>query len=226
MGVNRVILTALSAVTISSAASAQLAPGRSGSSSQYTFTGPQAWNDLASFGACYASYERESALKLVSTEAGTIEEAKTYKQLFKMPDQRCLGDLSSLTVPWQYVRGAVAEGFYTKRIPVPANLAVTAPPVREKVKNMSDMAVCYVGAHPDKARALIEGTRPGSKQSNAALEAMIPDLVACIPPNPAHTPQFDFMIVRYRIAEALWRLGMVRSRSSSIQGQGKQIRNA
>ena len=205
-------------VLASSPSSAQVAPGRSGTSSAYTITGQQVWNELASFGSCYASSEQENALKLVSTPAGTIEEAKVYKALFTSADQGCLGDLSSMSVPWQYVRGAVAEGFYVKRIPVPANLAVSVAVPREDVKNFSDMAVCYVGAHSDKARALIEGTRPGSKSETAALEAMLPDLIACTPPNPANSPQFDPLIVRYRIAEALWRMGMVKSQSGSAAG--------
>jgi hypothetical protein len=215
----RILLMTL--VLYSSASSAQIAPGRSGSSSMYTITGQQAWNELADFGTCYASSEREKALKLVSTPAGTIEEAKVYKALFKSADQGCLGDLSSMSVPWQYVRGAVAEGFYAKRIPVPANLAISSPMAREKVKNISDMATCYVGSHADQARALIEATRPGSKKESAALEVMFPDLVACIPPNPANSPQFDPMIVRFRIAEALWRLGMVKGQSGSSAEAGK-----
>jgi hypothetical protein len=47
---------------------------------------------------------------------------------------------------------------------------------------------------------------------------MLPDLIACIPPNPANNPQFDPMIVRYRIAEAMWRLGMVKGQSGSSAG--------
>ena len=211
----------LALIILSSAASGQVAPGRSGTSSQTTISGQQVWNELATFGACYASQQQADALKLVGTPAGTVEEAKVYKQLFTSADQGCLGDISSMSVPWQYVRGAVAEGFYVKRIPVPANLAVTTPMPREKVQNFSDMAVCYVRAHADKSRALIEGTRPGSKKEREALQAMMPDLIACTPPNPANNPQFDPLIVRYRIAEALWRLGMVKSQSSSSGGAAK-----
>jgi len=208
----------LALVLCSSAAPAQMAPGRSGTSSQVTITGQQAWNELADFGECYASSEQANALKLVSTPAGTIDEAKVYKALFQSPDQGCLGDISSMSVPWQYVRGAVAEGFYTKRIPVPANLAVATPMAREKVTNLSEMALCYAGGHAAGARSLIENTRPGSKQQEKAIDAMLQDLVACIPPNPANNPQFDPMIVRYRIAEALWRLGMVKGQPGSSAG--------
>ena len=86
----------LALVLCSSAASAQMAPGRSGTSSQVTITGQQAWNELADFGECYASSEQANALKLVSTPAGTIDEAKVYKALFQSPDQGCLGDISSM----------------------------------------------------------------------------------------------------------------------------------
>jgi hypothetical protein len=198
-------------IALSSAAAAQLAPGRSGMSSQQTITGQIVWTELASFGACYASSEREKALKLVSTPAGTIHEAKVYKELFRKADQMCLGDLSSMSVPWQFVRGAVAEGFYAKRIPVPANLAASGPMLPENAKSLSDVALCYAGRHPEAARALIESTRPGTKKESEAIDAMMPELANCLPSNLPKAPEFDTMLIRYRIAEALWRLGMVRS---------------
>ena len=76
----------------------------------------------------------------------------------------------------------------------------------------------HPAAHAAGARSLIENTRPGSKQQEKAIDAMLQDLVACIPPNPANNPQFDPMIVRYRIAEALWRLGIVKGQPGSSAG--------
>jgi hypothetical protein len=200
----------------SSVATAQIAPGQSGHSSQRYFSGQVAWDTLTEFGNCYASREREQALQLVSTPPGSLDEAKTYKRLFRKADQGCLGDVSSLSVPWQFVRGAVAEGFFQKRIPVPANLATTVPMLPENTKSLSDVALCYVARHPEQARALVETTRPGTKKESEAISAMMDGMAECLPPNLPEAPQFDTMLIRFRIAEALWRRGMVRSESGPV----------
>ena len=201
----------LALVAVPSAANAQLAPGRSGISTQQTFGGQMAWDVLVEFGNCYASREQAKALELVSTPAGSLEEAKIYKRLFRKADQGCLGDISSLSVPWQFVRGAVAEGFYQKRIQVPASLTVTTPMLPENALTLSDIATCYVARNPDPARVLVETTRPGTKKEFEAVSALMPGMAECLPANLPKAPQFDTMLIRFRIAEALWRLGMVRS---------------
>jgi hypothetical protein len=215
------ILLCIALLVSSSVASAQLAPGQSGHSSHQTFTGSVAWDALAYFGSCYASREQKKALDLVSTAPGSLEEAKTYKRLFTKPNVSCLRDLSSLSVPWQYVRGSVAEGFYQKGIPVPANLAVTTPMLPEKAVTLSDVAICYVGRHPDAAKTLIETTAPGSKKESQAIDALMPRMAECLPSNLPEAPQFDTMLIRFRIAEALWRLGMVRGAAGSSAAAAK-----
>ena len=103
-----VVLAAL--LPIPSAASAQLAGGRSGSSSERWITGGrEVFDDLNEFGRCFAARQTKEALRLVRPEAGSADEARVYKALFSK-EQACLGDLAGLAVPWQYVRGAVAEG--------------------------------------------------------------------------------------------------------------------
>ena len=202
----------LAALTAASPAAAQdqYGGGHSGITTQYTYTGSGAWKDLNSFGACFAKRQTKDALRLVQTDAGSADEAQVYKALFSK-EQYCLGDLSGLTVPWKFVRGAVAEGLFTERMPVPPTL--TAPPQmpRERVQSVMDAAICYAKQHPVDARRLIELTAPDSKEEAAAIEALEADFSACLPPNMPQHFSIDGILLRYRIAEALWRLGMVHS---------------
>ena len=193
----------------STAAIAQLAPGQSGSSTQSYSNGPEVWDDLAEFGKCYASIERKEALVLVSTRPGSMEELQTYKRLFRKPYQSCLADVTSMSFSPFLVRGAIAEGLYRKKVPVPANLAVTSIPSREQVTNFGEAAICYVARHRDAAQSLVDGTHPGSKKEADAVMAMSDGISECIPPNAKKTLALDTTPLRFRLAEALWRLGIV-----------------
>jgi hypothetical protein len=193
----------------STAAIAQLATGQSGSSTQSYSNGPEVWDDLAEFGKCYASMERKDALVLVATRPGSMEELQTYKRLFRKPYQSCLADVTSLTVSPFMVRGTIAEGLYHKRIPVPAALAVTVPPSRDQVQNLGDAAICYAARHREATQSLVDGTRPGSKKEADAIAAMSGGFSECIPPNAKKTLALDTTLIRFRLAEALWRLGIL-----------------
>ena len=107
------------------------------------------------------------------------------------------------------VRGAIAEGLYRKKIPVPANLAVTSIPSREQVTNFGEAAICYVARHRDAAQSLVDGTHPGSKKEADAVMAMSDGISECIPPNAKKTLALDTTPLRFRLAEALRRLGIV-----------------
>jgi hypothetical protein len=193
-----------------SMAAAQIAPGHSGVSTEWSFSGREALDDLNAFGECFASKQTKDAIRLVSTPPGSVEEARVYKQLFSK-EQGCLGDLNWLSVPWQYVRGAVGEGFYARAVPVPAELALPRDLPPAKVQSVMDAATCYAGKHPDDARALVERTKPNTKEQAAAIEAHWPDFEACLPSNMPVGFKFDTLVLRYRIAEALWRQGWVHS---------------
>ena len=201
----------LAAVAATSPVAAQqYGTGQSGIITEYTYTGSGAWRDLDAFGQCFAKRQTKDAMKLVQTDAGSAEEARVYKELFSK-EQFCLGDLSGLTVPWKFVRGAVGEGLYSGKVPVPASLAAPRQMPREKVQSVMDAAVCYASQHPSDARHLVESTDPDSKEEAAAIEALSPDFGACLPPNLPQKFSIDGILLRYRIAEALWRLGLVHS---------------
>ena len=199
------------ALAVPSMAAAQLAPGRSGTSTEWSFSGRAAFDDLNAFGQCFASEQTKDAIRLVSTAPGSVEEARVYKKLFSK-EQSCLGDLTGLSVPWQYVRGAVGEGFYARAMAVPPELALPRDLAPAKVQSVMDAATCYAGKHPDDARTLVEQTKPGTKEQAAAFDAHWSDFEACLPSTMPVGFKFDTLILRYRIAEALWREGWVHSK--------------
>jgi hypothetical protein len=204
----RAILLAVAAgASLASPAAAQIAPGRSGSSSMSYLGEKEIWPVVSEFGSCYAEVNRLDALKLIATVPNSASEAQTYRKLFTKPYQSCLGDVTSMGgMAIGMIRGAIAEGLYKKRIALPANLMLTAP-APGQIRNLSHAALCYAAAHPDAARALIAQTKPGSRKEFDAIVAMMPDFRRCIPQGALNT-QFDATQIRFRIAEALLRTGV------------------
>jgi hypothetical protein len=192
-------------------ASAQFDPGsHSGYSSERTYSGRAIFDDLSAFGGCFATSQSKDALKLLATEPGSVDEVRVYKQLFSK-ETGCLGDLNFISMPWQYVRGAIGEGSYIRRAPLPPAYAAPHSLQPAKVQSIMDAAICYADKHPTEARALIEGTKPETKEESAAMDALWPNVEACLPPNTPKEFKIDSLILRYRIGEALWRLGWVHS---------------
>jgi hypothetical protein len=201
------ILVTLAALTFFvEPASAQIASGRSGSSSMTYFGGQEVWDTLGEFGTCYALREKPAAYQLVATRGGSVEEAAVYKRLFRNQNQLCLGDVSQLSVNHQLVRGAIAEGLYRQSVPVPETLAVRVAPTSEQVRNFGDTALCYAAKHPAEAKALV-ATRVGSKAEDQAVTAALPNFKPCIPSGAKRRLQVDVTLIRFRVAEALWKLG-------------------
>ena len=188
-------------------AAGQIAPGRSGSSSMSYLGEKEIWPVLSEFGSCYAEVNRLDALKLIATVPNSPAEAQTYRKLFTRPYQSCLGDVTSMGgMSIGMIRGAIAEGLYRKRVPLPANLMLSTP-APAQIRNLSHASLCYAAAHPDAARALVGQTRPGSRKEFDAVVAMMPDFRRCIPQG-ARSTQFDATQIRFRIAEALLRTGV------------------
>ncbi|HEX8239596.1 MAG TPA: hypothetical protein VF574_07640 [Allosphingosinicella sp.] len=203
----RLAIVAASAVAagLAAPAAAQIAPGYSGSSSMTYLGEDQIWDVVSEFGTCYAGTSKAEALMLVATEPNSAAETATYRKLFRKPYQSCLGDVSSLQgIAISMIRGAIAEGLYRKKIPIPANLMQPVP-AAGTVHNLSQASLCYVAGHPDRARALIATTRPGSKKEFEAVTALMDDFTRCIPAG-ARNLQFNATQIRFRLAEALLRL--------------------
>jgi hypothetical protein len=199
-------LTALAVLLGSASAGAQIAPGRSGQSSMSSFGGQEAWDTLAEFGDCFASRQRTEALQLVSTKPDSVEEVDAYTRIFKHQNQSCLSLASEMRMPYQMVRGVIAEGLYWRAVPVPPALAVVNAPNVSQVRNFMDAALCFTAMHRDQVRSLLGTTKLGTKKEDQAITAIMADIGSCIPSN-ARAISISSSMVRVRLAEAMWRLG-------------------
>lgn len=197
---------ALAVLAVASPAAAQLAPGQSGTSTTRYVEGDEVWRALTDFADCYASERTPKALELVSTPAGSVEEVRTYKRLFRDGDN-CLRLVDTMNINFQMVRGAIAEGLYRRAVPVPAALAVVRAPTIAQVRTFAEAALCFTGVNRAAVANLIASTRPGSKAEDQALDRLLPGVVASCVPEKARSLKLAGTLIRYRLAEALWRLG-------------------
>lgn len=165
----------------------------------------EVWPILATYGSCYAGQNKTDAFELLATEPGSVEEVKTYKKLFSKPYQSCLGEVTNLSLPYTMVRGAIAEGLYKKRVPIPASLVVTPPASGARIKNLAEAARCFTASHRAEVARLIATTKVGSKEEAAAVDAIMPQFAECIPAG-ARQLSVASTQVRYRLVEALLRL--------------------
>ena len=187
-------------------AAAQLATGRSGSSSMTYLDASQIWPILDVYGACYAMRNKGAAFQLLATQPNSPEEAKVYRKLFAKPYQSCLGDVTALTgVPISMVRGAIAEGLYRKKVAVPAELIAGPLPADRRAKNLAEAARCYTASNPGKVKSLLSDTKVATKEEAAAVEALMPHFAQCIPAG-ARQLSVASTQIRYRLAEALLRM--------------------
>jgi hypothetical protein len=190
---------------LGSPAAAQLAEGRSGTSTMSYLRDDEIMGVLSGFGICYAEQNKADAFSLIATQPNSPAETATYRKLFRKPYQSCLGDVVEMRgMAISMIRGAIAEGLYRKKIPIPANLIASVPAVGQ-IHNLSQASLCYAASHAEQARQLIAGTKPGSRKEYEAVVAMMPDFRRCIPPGASNT-QFDVTQIRFRVAEALLRL--------------------
>lgn len=195
------VLLAAAAIGGVQGASAQLAPGRSGTSTMEYLNREASMAALIDFGECYAASDTRKALRLIATEPSSRAEAATYISLFRNADLDCLGDVTSMSADLPLVRGAIAEGFYRRRVPMPPEMMQSAPALAQ-VRSLSDAARCYVATHREQVRALLE-TRPGSRKEFDAVNALSEDLFACVPAGARF--KFSATVIRFRLAEALIR---------------------
>ena len=195
----------LAAALAAQSAPAQVAPGRSGSSTlRVVEDDGEAWRTLVAFGTCYAARSTANALALIATEPGSREEEQTYRRLFSRDNQICLGGNTELRMPLAMVRGAIAEGLYERGVALPPNL-IQAPPRAGSIRTLSEAARCYVAAHRERVHALAADTRAGSRGEHEALSAVAPGFFRCVPET-ARDRQFDPTLIRYRLIEAALRM--------------------
>lgn len=187
---------------LASPASAQLSNGASGSSTMFYLSNEEGMKEVVGFGDCYAKEQPEKALRLIATRPASREEAQTYVSLFKKHYQSCLGDVTRLSADLAIIRGAIAQGLYKRKVPVPAAIMQTAP-APAQVRNLSDAARCYVASHREEARSLVAETKVGSRKEYDAVVKLMPDFRKCVPGGAK--AEFTVTLVRFRLAEALLR---------------------
>ena len=165
--------------------------------------GDEAMRTLAAWGDCYAGHNTDRALTLIATHPGSREEAGTMRRLLSH-NQGCLGGGDEMRMPIIYVRGAIAEGLYKRGVPLPAELTQTVP-APGTARTLSEASRCYIAGHRDQVQNLIEHTAPGSESEFEVLSAMADDFFRCLP-EAVRGVRLHPTQVRFRLAEALWRL--------------------
>jgi hypothetical protein len=188
-------------------ATAQVGVGRSGFSTVQSMNAREYWDAVFWFGRCFARTSQPIALDLLASEPLSREEQAIFARVFNGQESNCLNAVLQLSMAQPHIRGAIAEGFIRDGPPPPARLLVTAPPAGVTIHNITEAARCYTATHAAEVRALIMETRPASSQELAAIQRMGPDFLQCVPPE-ARGYRFNTTDLRYRLAEALLRLGL------------------
>jgi hypothetical protein len=185
---------------IAAPASAQISGGRSGMSTSAPMTNVRAYQELRSFGVCFAETQRKSALSIIATDPGSAEEGKILRKFIYGERASCLFGGTKMSMPAIFARGAVAEGLLASG-GVPATYYLTAPAAGE-AKDLHGVARCYTNEHRGEVRNLL-ATKPGSPEEVKAVAALWNDFRTCMP---GLNVRLNAPWIRFLLAEALLRL--------------------
>jgi hypothetical protein len=204
--VGRLATTILIAAALAGAwspTSAQLAPGRSGTSTTSYMSSSEGLRELQFFGDCFARKNKKDALAVLATRPTSREEAAIFAKIFRIDNQLCMSSGTSVDAPNTYIRGVIAEGWLRSGQPLPESHLL--PPAKAaSVRNLSDAARCHAEAVPDQVIALIR-TPIGSLEEERLVDAAMDGIKACLPPGVQ--VRNDTSVFRFRLAEGLLRLG-------------------
>ena len=189
------------AIALAAPAFAQLAPGRSGTSTSAPLTNVQPFKELRFLGSCIARSERKIALALIATVPGSPEEERAFDRLFYGERSTCMFGGTQMTMPIIFARGAVAEGLLQSE-GVPDTYRLTSPAPAE-VSDLHGAARCYTAGHQTAVEALLR-TQPGSPEEVKAVAALWNDFRTCMP---GFKVRLNAPWIRFLLAEALLRLG-------------------
>jgi len=195
-------LAVLAITSMAMQAAAQLATGRSGTSSTTTSNSEQVFlENLWSYGSCFADSMRADTKALLATTPGSAEEGAVYARV-RNAKLFCGGGEMYFNVPVRSLRGTVAEGAYRKMVKHSAVPSIKPEPPGPLATTFRGGMRCYVAGHAAEAHALIYETKPGSGKEERAINAMLADYFRCLSPRVAvdkSAVQF-----RYGVAEALY----------------------
>ena len=194
------------AVMVAAPASAQIAPGYSGSSDGgVDYMGnEEVWQALRVFGTCYARVNAPHALELIATEPGTQAERNAVRRAIRDP-QNCFGYVSRVRAPYATLRGAVAEGLWRRRVAIPTALRQAPPAPGAESRNLYEAARCVAATQGDQIRGLL-ATSMGSRGEREAAGALLSGPFRRCVPSEVGTLTMSPMSIRYLLAEALLRL--------------------
>lgn len=195
-------LVLLAITSMATPAVAQLATGRSGSSTTSVSNSEQVYlENLWMYGSCFADSRRDDTRALLATSPGSAEEGAVYARL-RGAKLFCVGEEMYFDAPVQMLRGAVAEGAYRKMVKHSAAPILRSEPSGPLATTFSDGMRCYVAGHAAEAHALIYETKPGSGKEERAINAMLADYFRCLSPRVA--VDMSAVEFRYGVAEALY----------------------
>ena len=151
-----------------------------------------------------------------------VDTPQFTKLLNRIAADECLS-YGELRIPFQLLRGAIFEAFYSRRfgrdfradlksVPSFNYTAGYARPLSEDAANTISLAIvadCVVRTDPAPARQMI-AARPGSPSEIEAIGLIAAKLPGCVPPK--QKLRFSRSVIRAATAEALYRLStMARS---------------
>ncbi|MDM7954889.1 hypothetical protein [Blastomonas sp.] len=198
-----IVLLAVMASLLPSGASAQLAPGASGTSSEpVDATMDEYWSGISEMGRCMATSKRDKALIFLQTDVGSADEGKAFKQLFNKQSNACMRNFVRMSFPRSHLRGTLAEALYEKAGTNPGVPGPAASAAWPKGPPINAIARCYVEGHPVEAQRLLRETRLGTKGERATIEKMAPQIAPCFPEGLKATLNPSYF--RLAIAEAMY----------------------
>jgi hypothetical protein len=193
------------AALVAPAASAQISPSMSGSSSLQYMDDGEAWRTIVGFGSCFARRYPNDVVALLAVDPGSAEENELFSRVISRRAAVCLSGGDRVRMPRWIIRGAVLEGLYRSRGEVPVNLMVSAPPAAGTATSLSGAAFCYAALHPQQVRTLLEDTRAGSRDEYESLSTMAEAFFGCFDKS-AGAQNLPATAIRYRLVEAALRL--------------------
>ena len=180
---------------------AQIAPGRSGTSTTSPSTNTRPFQQLQAFGTCLAQTQKKDALALIATAPGSAEEEKVLRKVVFGEHISCLFGGTTMSMPGVFARGAVAEGLLRSGgVPDSYRLPTPAP---NEVRDLHGAARCYTSSHRGDVTNLLR-SKPGGAEEVKAVAALWEEFRACMPNLKV---RLNAPWIRFLLAEALLRVG-------------------